>query len=81
MSPDVGTAREIPNGRLAYSVSEMAQVIGIGRTLAWSLVRSGEMPSIRVGDRVLIRHQQLLDWLDAIPDRPRSQSGAPRPRG
>ena len=53
--------------RVAYSVDEAASLIGIGRTLAWSLVRSGELPSIRVAGRVLIRRRQLLEWLDTEP--------------
>jgi excisionase family DNA binding protein len=54
--------------RVAYSVEEAASLIGIGRTLAWTLVRSGELPSIRVAGRVLIRRRQLLEWLDTEPE-------------
>ena len=54
--------------RIAYSVEEVAAVLGIGRTLAWALVRSGQLPSIRVAGRVLIRRRQLLEWLDATPE-------------
>jgi len=55
-------------GRMAYSVEEAANVIGIGRTLAWSLVRSGELPSVRVAGRVLVRRRQLEEWLDTMPE-------------
>ena len=54
--------------RIAFSVEEVAGVLGIGRTLAWALVRSGQLPSIRVAGRVLIRRRQLLEWLDATPE-------------
>jgi excisionase family DNA binding protein len=50
--------------RLAYSVEEAAKVIGVGRTLTWALVRSGDIPSVRVAGRVLIRRRQLIEWLD-----------------
>ena len=50
--------------RLAYSVEEAAKVMGLGRTLTWALVRSGDIPSVRVAGRVLIRRRQLIEWLD-----------------
>lgn len=39
---------------LAYSVDETARLLGIGRTLAWDLVRGGELRSVRLRGRVLI---------------------------
>jgi excisionase family DNA binding protein len=36
------------------SVPQAAETLGIGMTLAWQLVRNGELPSIRLGGRVLI---------------------------
>ena len=64
MSRDVVSSRDLSQDRLAYSVEEAAGIVGIGRTLAWSLVRSGELPSVRVVGRVLIRRRQLEEWLD-----------------
>jgi len=67
---NAGTARvdEPEDSRLAYGVEEAARIIGIGRTLAWALVRSGDLPSVRIAGRVLIRRWQLVDWLDACPE-------------
>jgi excisionase family DNA binding protein len=57
-----------PNlGRLAYSVEELAAILGIGRTLAGTLVRSGRLPAVRVSGRMLIRRTQLIEWLEGIP--------------
>ena len=65
----LGTHLRSPiEGRVAYSVEEVASIIGIGRTLAWSLVRSGELPSVRVAGRVLVRRRQLEEWLDTMPE-------------
>ena len=58
---------QVAEDRVAYSVEEAAAIIGIGRTLAWTLVRSGELPSIKVAGRVLIRRRQLVEWLDELP--------------
>jgi excisionase family DNA binding protein len=59
--------QEVPAVRLSYSVEEGAKLIGIGRTLAWSLVWSGALPSVRFAGRVLIRRRQFELWLDSQP--------------
>ena len=38
----------------AVSVIEAARLLGIGRNLAYDAVARGEIPSIRVGSRILI---------------------------
>jgi len=63
-SPRNADTAALTADRLAYSVEEAAKVIGIGRTLTWTLVRCGDIPSVRVAGRVLIRRRQLVDWLD-----------------
>ena len=52
----------------AYSVREVAQALGIGRTLAIKLVRSGQLRSIKVGRRRLVPAAALEELL---------QQGAP----
>jgi excisionase family DNA binding protein len=67
--PVVAARDEDPSlGRLAYSVDEVTEVLGIGRTLAWTLVRSGQLPAIRVSGRVLVRRRQLIEWLEGLPN-------------
>ena len=48
---------------LACSVEEAADALGIGRTLVFQLLRSGELQSIRVGRRRLIPIAVLDRWL------------------
>lgn len=40
--------------RLTYSVSEAAVVLGISRGKAYDCVRTGELPSVRFGRRIVI---------------------------
>ena len=40
--------------RLTYSVTEAADVLGIGVTLAKELIRTGELRSIKIGRRRLV---------------------------
>lgn len=35
--------------RVLLTVAEAAEQLGIGRTTAWNLVRSGELESVRIG--------------------------------
>jgi excisionase family DNA binding protein len=37
--------------KLTISVAEFCEMVGIGRTLAFSLIRSGEVDTIRIGRR------------------------------
>ena len=37
-----------------YSIPEVAKVLGIGRTAAYEAARTGEIPTIRLGKRILV---------------------------
>jgi excisionase family DNA binding protein len=50
---------------LVYSVEEAATALGIGRSLAFDLVRRGELPTVRLGRRRVIPRQLLVDWLES----------------
>lgn len=50
---------------LVYSVAEAAAALGIGRSLAFELVRRGELPTVRLGRRRVIPRHLLINWLDA----------------
>jgi excisionase family DNA binding protein len=39
---------------LMLSVRQAAQMLGVGTTLCWELVHAGQLPSVRLGRRVLI---------------------------
>ena len=49
--------------KLAYSIAEAAQALGIGRTLAMKLVREGQLRSIKVGRRRLVPAAALEELL------------------
>lgn len=51
--------------RKAYSVEEVAEMLGVGRTHAYAMVKSGELPSVRLGRRILVP-AAVLDKLLAI---------------
>ena len=45
------------------SVNDIRRALGIGRTKAYELVRSGEIRSIRVGGAIRVPKKSLLDYL------------------
>ncbi len=45
--------------RWVMSVSEAAERLGISRTLAYELVARGELPTLRLGRRILVPRRQL----------------------
>ena len=49
--------------KLAYSVDEMAVVLGIGRELAYEFVKTPGFPAIRIGKRIIIPKQALETWM------------------
>lgn len=51
-------------GKRTYTVDEIAGILGIGRTAAYSLVHSGIFKSVRVGSAIRISKASFDEWLD-----------------
>lgn len=49
--------------RLTVTIDEAAEILGIGRTLAYEMVRRGELPHLRLGPRKLVVPKKALDQL------------------
>lgn len=54
------TVEELP---LMLDIKDVAQILGIGRNLAYSLVNSGEIKGLRVGTKIRIPKQALIDYM------------------
>ena len=52
-----------PVERLTYTVDEAAQLLGISRNSAYEAVRRGEIPTIRLGRRILVPRNRLEEVL------------------
>jgi excisionase family DNA binding protein len=55
------------NGRLAYSPSEVAKAIGIGRTRVYELIERGAIPARKLGAHTLVLRADLERYLDHLP--------------
>ncbi len=47
----------------AYSVSEMAEVLGIGRDKAYNLIHREDFPAIKIGTSYIVPAANLNLWL------------------
>lgn len=56
------------NERLTYTVLEAAALLGIGRSVAYEAVRRGDIPSLRIGARLLVPRVALERLLAQPPE-------------
>ena len=49
--------------RPTITIEEAASLLGIGRTAAYEAARRGQLPTRRLGRRLLVPVPALLDWL------------------
>lgn len=54
---------------LTLTVEQAAQVLGIGRSTAYDLIHRGDIPSLRLGRRIVVSMGQLADRLGITFDR------------
>jgi excisionase family DNA binding protein len=45
------------------SLKDVQQLLGIGRTKAYELVGTGELPAVRIGRCIRINRRELDEWL------------------
>ena len=50
--------------RLAYSVNEMAEAIGVSSRTVWDYIKNGSIKYFRLGTRVLIPKQNLEEFIE-----------------
>ena len=49
--------------RQTYTVPEVAKILGIGRNTAYEICRNGEIPTIKIGGRVLVPRTAIDELL------------------
>ena len=50
--------------RLTYTVEEAAATLGVSRGLAYEMARTGQIPTLRLGRRILVPRDALLRLLN-----------------
>lgn len=49
-----------------YRVEEIAQILGIGRSTAYNLVKTGCFKVVRIGSSIRISRKSFDEWLDKL---------------
>ena len=60
-----GTERNIPQPR-TYTVEDIAKILGIGRTSAYSLAKEEHFKIVRIGNAIRVSKKSFDEWLDAL---------------
>jgi excisionase family DNA binding protein len=61
-SQDVG--REESSMREWLTLREMQEILGIGKTKAYELVATGDIPSVKIGRSIRVSVRELERWLE-----------------
>ena len=68
--------------RLVFTVEEAAQLLGISRSFAYEAVQRGDIPSMRIGRRILVPKAALQRYLEsAAPPGDQEDRGSIHPPG
>ena len=51
--------------RITLTIEETASLLGLGRTATYEAARRGQIPSRRLGRRVVVPVPALLEWLSS----------------
>ncbi|MBD2760113.1 excisionase family DNA-binding protein [Yimella sp. cx-573] len=65
LARDTAAAQDAVLARLTLTVDEAAVVLGVSRDVAYRAIEAGELPSLRLGRRIVIPAAKLLDLLGA----------------
>lgn len=49
-----------------YKVEEIAQILGIGRSTAYNLVKTGCFKVVRIGSSIRVSRKSFDEWLDKL---------------
>lgn len=55
----------IDREKMALSVPEAAELLGVSVPLVYRLIGRNDFPSVKIGRRTVINRKRLQDWLDA----------------
>jgi hypothetical protein len=53
--------------KLAYSIAELCQMAGVGRSFLYEEVKAGHLVLTKAGRRSIVLHDDAVAWLTALP--------------
>jgi len=61
---NIGECTDQREEKRVYSVNEIADILGIGRTSAYKLANAGQFKTVRIGSALRISKASFDAWLD-----------------
>ncbi len=58
--------RDAVDSKIMYRPDEVAQMMGLGRRTIFTLLRSGELPSVKIGSARLISRKALDEFVQHL---------------
>jgi len=58
--------RPVVDARRTYTVTEVADIVGISRSTAYECVRRGDIPSRRFGRRIVVLRHELKRLMGSL---------------
>jgi excisionase family DNA binding protein len=55
------------SARLAYTIAQLAKVVGVGRSTLYSEIAAGRLVPCKAGRRTLITRERAKEWLFGLP--------------
>ena len=52
--------------KMLYTLADVAAALGVGRTKVYELVRSGALPSVRIGGSRRVGGEDLATYVDSL---------------
>jgi excisionase family DNA binding protein len=59
-------------------VPDVAQLLGVGTNTVYQMLRSGQIPARKAGDKWIISRRRFHDWLDGDGQVPAANLGSAR---
>ena len=53
------------DSKISYTIRNLAEVTGLSERSWWRLIREGRIATLRIGQRVLVTHAALLEFMAA----------------
>lgn len=58
--------QKVQANKKTYTVAEIADMLGIGRTSAYNLVKENHFKVVKIGASIRVSKQSFDDWLDKL---------------
>jgi len=52
--------------KITLSVQEAAKIIGIGTSKMYQMVKSNQVPNIKLGGRFVIPKEKFISWVNSV---------------